>query len=200
VTITNGLITLADYEAFTTQAVDAKNVGNAEGAIETASRWCEQYTAREFHSTASSDRYFDARDRRTVIVGDCASITAVASDMGQDGSYTNAHTDYQTLPVGGYSTILGAVPISAIRLTTTLFPIPIRRQGLVKVTATWGWASVPMPVKRACATLALDIVKDPTAAFGAVTGDFGVLRIKSNPRTVELLHPYRRFELVGGFA
>lgn len=198
--ITDGLITQAEFEAFTQYVVQAANVSNVEGSIESASRWCEQYTGREFHATTSSARYYDARDRRIVIIGDCTAISAVVSDVGQDGSYGQTHTDYQTLPVGQYSPILGAVPITSLRLTTTLFPVPTRRVGLVKVTGVWGWASVPTPVKRACATLALDMVKDPTAAFGAVTGDFGVLRIRTNPRVMSLLDPFRRMENTAGFA
>lgn len=197
--ITNGLITLEEFQQYTTYEVVGQNALNAEQAIESASRWVEQYTGREFHPTASSARYFDPRSHQVVIIHDATSITAVTSDVGQDGTYSQTHTDYQTLPVGQYLASIGPVPIASLRLTTTLFPIPTRRQGLVKVTGVWGWAAVPTPVKRACATMALDMAKDPTAAFGAVTGDFGVLRIRLNPRVKQLLDPFRRFDLVGGF-
>jgi hypothetical protein len=67
----------------------------------------------------------------------------------------------------------------------------IRRQS-VQVTATWGWASVPGPVKQACLMQAANFVRRKDNPFG-ITGfaDAGLLRIREDPDVAALLDPYR---------
>jgi hypothetical protein len=60
----------------------------------------------------------------------------------------------------------------------------------VKVTARWGWASVPTPVTTATLLLAAMDNKAGDAPFGvAGFGDYAV-RVKSNPMAEEKLRPY----------
>jgi hypothetical protein len=123
-------------------------------------------------------------------------------DYTNDATFGTSWTSFQALPLGARHPILGAVAYTHLWFTTPIYvPVsPYQRKGVIRVTARWGWTAVPTDVKRAVATLALDIAKDPSAAFGAVTGDFGVLRIKSNPRTADLLDPYIRWERKAGIA
>ncbi len=60
----------------------------------------------------------------------------------------------------------------------------------VKVTAKWGWASVPTSVNTACLLLAAMDNKAKDTPFGvAGFGDYAV-RIRSNPMAQEKLEPY----------
>lgn len=200
--ISNGLITLADYEAFTSQAVVPQNTRGVEQAIETASQWAQRYTGRDFYDTVTaSARYFEVWGDAALAVDDFSTVTGlvVNFDNDDDAIYETAWTSYRALPLGGRHPFLGAVAFTHLWFTAPVY-LPESSPGIVEVTARWGWTAVPSDVKRAVATLALDIAKDPSAAFGAVTGDFGVLRIKSNPRTADLLDPYIRWERKAGIA
>ncbi len=66
-----------------------------------------------------------------------------------------------------------------------------RRRGVIQVTATWGWSSVPPEIKYAAALATLDLSKGPDAPFGvAGSNDFGVLRVRENQQVMMLIDPY----------
>jgi hypothetical protein len=87
VSIANGLITLAEYEAFTSQPVVPQNIPGVEQAIETASLWAQRFTGRDFYDAgAVSARFFDLSDYQTVAVDDfsttgCSSITTTPTTL-----------------------------------------------------------------------------------------------------------------------
>lgn len=59
-----------------------------------------------------------------------------------------------------------------------------------RVTAKWGWASVPRPVETACLLIAAMDNKAGDAPFGiAAFGDYAA-RIRANPMAEEKLRPY----------
>lgn len=69
---------------------------------------------------------------------------------------------------------------------------PIKRRATVSVTAQWGWSSVPESVREACLIMASETFKLKDAPFGvAGFGDFGVVRVRDNPKAASLLVPYR---------
>jgi hypothetical protein len=62
----------------------------------------------------------------------------------------------------------------------------------VTVSAKWGWAAVPANIQMACLLLAADALKSKDAPFGvAGFGDY-VIRVRANPKVMELLAPYVR--------
>lgn len=202
--ITDGLITLAELAQFTGYQVpvDPVKAADCESAIETASRSIEQYCGREFHPTSSSARYYDTRDGVYVWIDDAVSISSVEIDEGDSGTYT-ATTDFQALPHGGRGVLLGAVPYNALKaLSLNVWPTLNDREGAVKVTAVWGWAAVPTPVKRACAVYAHEMLRDREATFGGVlaTTEGVAIGARIPQRVRDLLAPYRRAERVFGVA
>lgn len=210
--INNGLVTVADYEQFVGASAPyaGDRLAMVEDAIGTSSRWVEAHTGRQFHKSDTSGspvataRYFDSFDGCHVYFTDAYSVTAIAGDTSDDGSYATAWSasNYQLLPVGGFDPLLGAVPYTALRAFSTVtvpWASTYQREGLVRVTALWGWTSVPDPVQRATLTLAQDIVRDPEARFGGLTvTDVGILGRSTNPRVMQLLAPYVRVELTVG--
>lgn len=61
-----------------------------------------------------------------------------------------------------------------------------------RVTAKWGWESVPAGVKEACIMLANSGMNAKGAPFGvAAFGDYAV-RLRQNPMAAEKLEPYRK--------
>jgi hypothetical protein len=201
--ITNGLITSAEYAAYAGVAVtaDALRSTSWEEAIEVASRWVEKHTGRQFHETdtgaspTASARYFDNVGDKVGIT-DCQSVTEIATDTADDGTYATVltATQYQLLPVGGWDDLLGQVPYTAIKqLQSGVWPCTARERP-VKVTGLWGWTSVPDDVKRATAILAQDLLRDPESKFGGLTvaTDGIVLGSRVPARTIALLEPYVR--------
>jgi hypothetical protein len=197
VTITNGYATVADFESFAGQNVLPARYAAVEEAIEVASRWVDDHTGREFFQTASSARYFDPFDTKLCWIDDAVSVSIVAVDTAEDGTYatTLAGSEYQLLPPGGGSSY------TAVHAVTTTFPTCAIRYGVIKVTAVWGWATIPVDVKRATLTLAQDIFRDNEARVGGLTVDANagvVLSGRVPPRVASVLNAFRRMDRVGG--
>lgn len=205
-TITNGLLTAAEYGAYTGVQIpnDPVRSGQWDDAITVASRWVEKYCGRQFHDSGAvaSARYFDPTGI-TVHIDDCRSITSVAVDTNDDGTHATVTTDYQALPPYGHDPILGDVPYTELRALSELtWKYDLDRRGSVKVTGLWGWSSVPDEVKRATAILAQDLLRDPESQFGglAVAAEGIVLGARIPARVIGLLGPYVRAVKILGIA
>jgi len=201
--ITNGLITETEYANYAgvTVTLDGLRIDAWRNAITVASRWVEKHTGRQFHETDTgasptpSARYFEATGD-FVNITDCQSVTAVATDTADDGTYSTTLTasQYQLLPVGGWDDLLGSSPYTKIKqLSWGVWPCTVRERP-VKVTGLWGWTAVPDDVKQATALLTQDLLKDPESRFGGLTiaTDGIVLGSRVPARTIALLAPYVR--------
>jgi len=205
-TITNGYATLNEFKAY---LFPSSNYGTAEdaqmeAAIETASRMIDEHTSRRFYSDANaSARSYWADDPTRVVVDDFSTTTGlvIKTDTGDNGTYdqTWAANEYFVEPVNGvvggvagwpYYVIVAKVP--------KLFPGSGRRPR-IQVTARWGWAAVPKPVKQACLILAARIYRRAQTPEGYASGEsFGAIRVSSkiDPDAQMLLAPYRK---AGGY-
>lgn len=136
-------------------------------------------------------RYFKPTPDRLEIddLDDIASTTglAVAVDSNADGSYSNvltADTDYviETNRDG---------MVTHIRALAS-FPFTRYRPNSIKVTARFGWPSVPTPVKRAALIWGTRLWNRKDTPSGVVGfADFGAVRLtKIDPDVSELLAPY----------
>lgn len=205
-TITNGIITAADLAAYLGVGIpnDPVRSGQWDDAVTSASRWIERYTGRQFHDSGAvaSARYFDPHGL-VVVIDDCRSITSVAVDTGDDGTYATTTTNYQPLPVGGRDALLGETPYTGLRaLSDTTWAYDNTRLGSVRVTGLWGWSAAPDDVQRACAILAQDLLRDPESAFGglAIAAEGVVLGARIPARVTGLLAAWRRMERMAGLA
>lgn len=166
-------------------------------AINAAEDWVHGVCNRRFDlATSASARYYDVNPiTGTVTTDDIGdpSVT-VATDNTNDGTFATSWStsDFQLLPLRGDR------PYYEIRSTgAKSFPSPISsRTGLVKVTAKWGWPSVPSGIHQAVVMQAARIVNrrnSPNGVAGA--NDFGVVRIASVDRDIQEL--VADFRLVG---
>jgi hypothetical protein len=129
--------------------------------VTAASLWVDSYCGRQFGpGTAGVTRYFEPDSWGLVRVDDCHTITEVAIDTTDDGTYSTIlalGTDYSTLPRNGVGPNgQSGWPITQLEATrrTYWFPMSNWRPLSVKVTATFGWAAIPTDVIEATYLLA----------------------------------------------
>jgi len=117
--------------------------------IEAVSRWIDDRTGRRFDSVTET-RYFTSENSRILNCDDIATATGLLlyTDDGGDGTFENtwASTDYNLRPYNRRD----GWPYESIEVTYNgLYAFPRIRRG-VKITATFGWPSVPPQIKQAC--------------------------------------------------
>lgn len=197
--------TLAEFKAWVglTDAVDDAVISDALAAASAAiDKFCRTHF---WQTTAGTNRVFDSCDPWRLRINDAAAVTAVATDKDTDGVYETvwAAGDFQLLPLNptaGPETL----PFTEIRsIGTQTFPQATRRLGLVQVTGTWGWPTVPEDVYQATLLTTNRLIKRRRSPEGVAGFDeFGVIRIstRDDPDAVRLLNPYRTNRRVGGWA
>ena len=196
-------------------AISADYDDELTDAITVASRAIDAYTNRRFYAdTTTSAREFDysrihkdRQGRQVLDVDDlqAASITEVVADDGDTGTYgtTWSTSDYYTYPLNGLNERGEAWPVTRLVGVGTKTMRTYGYRPSMKLTAKWGWVSVPAAVKTACLIVAADLYKQREAPFGLAGSDeFGTVRVSRDVlnRATSLLAPYRRdnlFPIVG---
>lgn len=199
-------ITAANFKtrhAITTTTDDARIALH----VTTASLQVDSICGRQFGPGASATRYFDPYSWSSVRVDDCHTITALAVDLDDSGTYatTIAAASYVTHPLNGIGPNGQAGwPIEEIELVNWSYLLPRFRRPSVKVTATFGWAAVPTDVAEATYLLANRLFYEVKVPSGATPPnlEFGVPGTPlQRPWTVErLLAQYRRVDKTIGVA
>lgn len=164
-----------------------------------ATQMIQQYCQRQFTADdAASARVFVPESYYLAFTEDFYTTTGlvVESDPGLDGSFSQTWTtdDYQLEPLN-LEQYGEAWPYHTLRTIGSLwFPEDYGRATL-RVTAKWGWASVPSAVKQAAVLQAITIFKSADAPFGATPfADTGILRLRSalHPTAAALVQNYRK--------
>ena len=193
--VTNGYCTLADVKA-ALRIQDTVDDALIENSINSASRLIDQYCNRYFYSgTAGEVRYYKANDGFTCWIDDAQTITEVVTASVDPTIFDTTWdaSDYQVLPInrvanGGY------YPITAIAATDNyLFPV-WADISLVKVTGTYGWPTVPEPIKFAAIIQASRLFKRLESPLGvAGVSDIGIMRVGANidGDVAQLINPFR---------
>lgn len=168
-------------------------------AADAATQQIQAECNRQFiYDAAASPRLFIAESALYCPVDDFGTTSglAVRTDDDNDGIFETvwATTDYQLEPLNGR--LQGqAWPYNALRAIEARYWPRWRNQALVQITARWGWASIPSPVKQAAQIQAVSIFKSADAPLGvAGFGDIGVVRLRQamHPVASSLLSQYRR--------
>jgi len=202
-----GYCALADLKAdLSIPAADTTRDTALNLAITAASRAIDHVAHRSFYMLEQPTvRLFYAESYWELLLrGNDIATTANlllqtdSSDTGTfDQTWVNG-TDYILEPYNGLSN--GEPwPYTRIRCISNslLFPIWGRRPR-VQITAHWGWPAIPAPIEQACRLWAARIFKRREAPFGVISvGEFGPLRLQSDPDIDELIVPYM---LAEGFA
>ena len=182
------LAELKSYLAVTDVADDAQMLDS----LVTASRGIEQHCGRRFYpQLTASARVFHPKTAWLCKVDDFWTSTGlvIALDPGDTGTYTTTLSTYSLEPLNGVVNGEAGWPYYRIVAVNQWFRCG--RFPSVQVTAKWGWASVPGPVKQACVYLASEAYKMKGSPFGVASFDqFGPIRMRENPRVMAMLAPY----------
>ena len=193
--VTNAYCSLADVKA-ALRIQDTVDDALIENSINSASRMIDQYCNRYFYSgTAGEVRYYKANDGYMCWIDDAQAITEVMTAATDPTIFDTTWevSDYQVLPInrvanGGY------YPITAITATDNyLFPV-WADIALVKVTGTFGWPSIPEPIKFAAIIQASRLFKRLESPLGvAGVSDIGIMRVGANidGDVAQLINPFR---------
>jgi hypothetical protein len=177
-----------------TDAADTTDDARLTQAAGAASRAIDNHCGRRFYLDASaSARYYTAEFSRHLRVDDIGSLTGlvIATDEDSDRDYdiTWAATDYDTLPDNA---LADGRPITELAIAPLgVYVFPRLRRG-VRVTALWGWPSVPADIKTACMIQAIRLYKRRDSPFGIMgsieTGQMTLPPL--DPDVKALLQPY----------
>lgn len=160
-------------------------------ALDSASREIEGCCERQFNKAiVVSQRMFDIVHHDAVVVDDFHTTTGLIVETGRGVSTWNALTDYRLLPRNGVVNGVSGWPYSEIESGWGSW-LPYAES--IRVTAQWGWGSVPTPVRQACLIIAAKNYKLADAALGvAGFGEFGVVRVRDMPEIAAKLKQYKR--------
>jgi hypothetical protein len=196
VALTNAYCTLSDLK--TSLAIeDIADDTALEAAILTASRMVDDYTGRFFYrdgtTAAPVVRYYTAQDWYTCNVDDFVSLTQIATDDNFDQLYTTIweSNDYMVEPVNNPRR--GWPLTRLLAIDSYIFPYNLPQS--VKVTAVWGWPSVPAEISMATKLQASRLFIRRQSPFGiAGTPDLGTVRLSSrlDPDVEALIRPFRK--------
>ncbi len=190
-------MSLVTLEAFkeAIQVADTVDDADLQRALDAASQWIETYCGRTFEpvDTDDSARLFTAVYPDRLSVADLSSVSEVAVDDAYDSTFSLVlpASSYQLYPLDvGIAGVIGGYTEIRIR--------PGSSSGFivgadVRVTAIWGFGSVPAAVEQACILLANRYFHRLSAPFGVLeTGQIGeVASISDQDQdVVALLAPY----------
>lgn len=169
-----------------------------EDAISSASREVEDYCHRQFNdSGAVSARIFRPAGPRGVVVDDFSTAVGLIIQTDDDGDGVFETTwdpaDYELSPLGGIRNAQTGWPYWRIRATGAK-RFHYNRRSNVQVTARWGWAAVPDPVKQSVYILASDTFQLKDSRLGVAGSDqFGqIVRVRDNQTAASKLRYYTR--------
>ncbi len=201
------LITSANFKTrhgITVATNDARIAAHCTAAsLEVFSR-----TGRDFNAgTPGAIRYYHPYSCDAVRIADFSTITAVALDLDDTGTYSTVlqAADYQVDPHGGIGPNgQTGWPAEAIQILNYGVTLRRCRRPSVKVTGTPGWAAVPTDVVEACYLIAHRLYYEVSVPAGLTppNAEFGLPGSPlQRPYTVDrLLAPYVRLERNVGIA
>lgn len=207
--ITNGYCTLAELKA-SLAISDSIDDTPLEAAITAASRLIDGYTERFFYADGTSGvpvvRYYSPINAYEVNVDDFTSITELAIDDNNDGTYETiwASTNYIIEPKNNprkgwpYNRIIARNSFFYPFSTYNIYPFTYPQS--MRVTGVWGWSAVPSEVNMATLIQASRLFNRRSSPFGiAGSPEMGTVRLYSRlDADVEvLMKPFRKY---GGLA
>ena len=197
--------TVAEFKSWVglTDSVDDATIASA---LLSASHGIDNYCHTHFWKTpAGTARVFDTCDAWRLRINDAAAVTQVATDTDSDGVWETvwAAGDFQLWPLNPTAGPETQPYTEILAIGTLSFPRATRRQGLIKITGTWGWPDVPEPVIQSTLLVTNRLIKRRGSPEGiAGIDEFGTVRIsaREDPDVVRLLTPYRANRRIGGWA
>jgi hypothetical protein len=186
------------------------DVGELDTALDAASRGIDGYCGRRFWlDPVATIRVFSACDWYELDLGPheigvSTGVTIATDDGTGTFATTVAASGYQLEPINAPYEPTGAAPYTSVRRLGGSWPKAYTTSGrrdLVRITARYGWPSVPTAVREACLALTSYQLENPTGvraeAIDGYSVSYGASRdvgsaIESNPAIRSKLNPYRR--------
>lgn len=177
-------------------------------ALRTSSEEIERFCNRQFNRVEDGEptaRVYPARNRLWTEVDDFHTTTdlVVETDLAGTGTFGSpwATSDYELEPFNGVVNGQPGWPFWRINaLGSKEFPACVyagERRARLRVTAEWGWANVPAPIKQACLLLSAKNFQLKDAPLGvAGMSDFGVVRVQDDRLAQSKLRPYVRSKIL----
>ena len=176
---------------------DSYDDATLSAALASAERSVDAYAGRVFTQGATVvARRFHAMSPyylRLPAGNDISTLTGlvVKTDDNDDGTAETTWTittDFEVAPYGGVGFDGQAGwPYNVLQAVGSR-TFPCLARPAVEITAKWGWAAVPEPVKHATLIVAAELAKLKDAPFGvAGFGDLGLIRVRENPKVAALL-------------
>ncbi len=194
--------TLPELKAYMFQSIQDTDVydGTLTDALASVSREIETHCNRQFNKAAEvsvreygPERVFTIRSPLThwVEVDDFWADAGLVVESGTGYATSWTASDFTLYPRNGIVSGQPGWPFWQIHAASPAL-LSFGSAGL-RVTAKWGWAAVPPPVKQACLILAAETFQIKDAPFGVAGMDqFGVIRVRDNRMAAAKLAPYRR--------
>mgnify|MGYP002623143289 FL=1 len=202
--IVNGYCTLAELKTYLGLSGSGQD-DNLENAIEGASRQIDQYTGRIFYQTDSQDNFYTPDNFFIQAVDDIstASGLVVKLDTTDDGTHDKTltkDTDFALLPVNVSNALDQNQPFTHIKIldnrSSERFDPDIFNN--IKVTAQFGFSSVPDAIKQATFLQATRLFKrkdSPFSVYGNPETGTGELFNKFDPDALKLIKGYSKRKL-----
>ena len=140
--------------------------------LEAASRWIDGYCLRKFWlDPEPTIRYFKVCNRYVIglgphEIGDATDVTVDVDDGTGTFATPVAPADFQLEPVNALFDTRGPAPFTSIRKLADSWPstyvYPPGRQERVRITARYGWPTVPPGIREACIGLTVDGFENPS--------------------------------------
>jgi len=202
VAITNGYVTLAQVKAYLGIPVaDTVDDAMLEQIVESSSRSIDRIAGRYFYQDAgTSARYYRAVSPVSLLVDDISTTTGLTVAISTDGTNYSTPMVYDTdFIVEPFNAAATGRPYTLLTsLGTQYFPYPWNYRPGVRVTARWGWPSIPDDIVEACLILCADLYKRKDSVGGVLgLSEMGAIRMSPLGRDISaMVRAYRR-EVVG---
>lgn len=187
--------TLAEFKAsvgITDSTDDTALQSVLDATDQLINNYCD--TKVGFGQTASQTRYYTANSLTYVLTDPIVSVSSLQTDDDGDGTYetTWASTDYVLAPRNAALDTRPYTEVDTAVNEPKLFPTGYLA---TRITAVFGWPSVPSAVKQAALIQAGAVWSSRTAPFGVIGSQDlgGVMRMSRalHPEAQVLLEPYR---------
>lgn len=195
-------VTLAELKKYVGIPVDELGKDDVlQFALDSATREIEDYCERQFNKElTATPRVFVPDDHCQVEVDDFYDTTGfvLETDPNRSGTYSQTWTaaDYELSPLNGVVSGVPGWPYWTIDAVGGLrFPMPYggHRKASVRVTAKWGWSTIPKVIRQCTFQMASKNYSMQGAPLGvAGFGEFGVVRVRGDTVLESKLERYKR--------
>lgn len=154
------LLTIGELASYLRNEIPSDDTFDLEGVLVSTESLITKVSGRkwELASDTPSTRYYAPRatGQDLIRVHDCVTVTSVVNDTTTVAAWASSTGGYQLEPLNGMDWAGEARPFESIRYIGSSWKFDNYR-ATVAVTATWGWASIPVQVTRAALVLAKDM-------------------------------------------